>query len=105
MIEPLDQNTLDEISRRLVKAYNPREIYIMEAIREDNVDNEILVVVDKINVSRPDLIAEGHWALTRVKIFKRISVYTKEEFEEYSDMPSTDAYIIKKYGKRIYPKA
>lgn len=104
-IQPLEQSTMDEISRRLVKAYSPREIYILEPIREDNVDVGILVVVDKAPDERYEYISEGHYALIGVKIPKKILVYTKEEFENYSQDSSTDCYIIKKYGKRIYARA
>ena len=43
--ELLDQKTIEEIVRRLVKTYNPRAIYLLEPER-DNIDVNILVVVD-----------------------------------------------------------
>ena len=105
--QPLDQKTIDEITKRLVKTYNPREIYLLEPAREDSIDNNILVIIDDDKAAlqqRYALMAEGHKALIGVKIAKNILVYTKEEFDEYSQDPSTLSHSIKKYGKRIYAR-
>mgnify|MGYP001595755788 FL=1 len=105
-IQPLDANIIEEVKRRLVKTYNPREIYILEPQREDNVDVSILVVMDKADLQqRYALMAEGHKALIGIKVPKSILVYTPEEFAEYSQNSSTLSYIIKKYGKCIYAHA
>jgi hypothetical protein len=106
--QQLNQKTIDEITRRLVKTYNPREIYILEPEREDTIDIGILVIVDDDKAGlqqRYALMAEGHKALIGIKIAKNILVYTKEEFDDYSQDPSTLSYSIKKYGKRIYVRA
>lgn len=106
--ESLDQKTIDEISRRLVKTYNPREIYLLEPEGRDTIDIGILIIVDDNMAGlqqRYALMAEGHKALIGVKIAKNILVYTQEEFDEYSQDPSTLSYSIKKYGKRIYARA
>ena len=106
--QSLDQSTIEEITRRLVKTYNPREIYLLEPEREDTIDIGILVIVDDDQAGlqqRYALMAEGHKALIGVKIAKNILVYTKEEFEDYSNDQSTLSYSIKHYGKLIYAKA
>ena len=106
--QSLDQKTIEDITQRLVKTYNPREIYLLEPEREDTIDIGILVIVDDDMAGlqqRYALMAEGHKALIGVKIAKNILVYTKEEFDEYSQDPSTLSYSIKKYGKRIYARA
>jgi len=106
METPLDQQTIEDITQRLIKAYdNPREIYLLEPEREDNLDNNILVVVDGKDIEHYDLMKAGRKALVSVKIAKRVLVYTQEEFDEYSEDPSTLTYSIKKYGKRIYARA
>ena len=105
-IQPLEESTIEEIKRRLIKTYAPREIYILEPQREDNVDVNILVVMDKADLQqRYALMSEGHKALIGVKVPKSILVYTPEEFAEYSQDSSTLSYIIKKYGKCIYAHA
>ena len=105
METPLDQKTIEDIKQRLIKTYNnPREIYLLEPERDD-VDNNILVVVDGKDIEHYDLMKAGRKALVSVKIAKRVLVYTQEEFDEYSEDPSTLTYSIKKYGKRIYARA
>src|SRR5579872_7293382 len=104
--QSLDQKTIEDIKQRLVKTYNPREIYLLEPHREDDVDVDIMVIVDEAGLQqRYALMAEGHKALIGIKIPKNILVYTKEEFEDYSTDQSTLSYSIKHYGKLVYAKA
>jgi len=103
--QPLDQETIEEIKRRLVKTYHPQEIYLLEPQREDSIDVNILVVVDGQDIEHYDLMTAGHKALIGVKIAKNILVYTKEEFAAYCQDPSTLSYSIKRYGKCIYARA
>lgn len=104
-IQPLDQKTIADISERLVKTYNPREIYILEPCREDHIDMDIMVVVDDAGLqNRYALMAEGHKALISIHVPKNILVYTTEEFQEYSADRFTLSYSIKHYGKRIYER-
>jgi len=103
--QQLDQKTIDEIIQRLVKTYNPREIYLLEPERGDTIDIGILVVVDGQDIEHYDLMKAGHKALVSVKVAKSILVYTQEEFDEYSEDPSTFSYSIKHYGKRIYARS
>ena len=101
----LDQQTIDEITRRLVKTYdNPREIYLLEPKGYDCIDNDILIVVDGKDIEHYKLMTAGYKALIGVKIAKRILVYTQAEFDEYSQDQSTLIYPIKKYGQRIYAR-
>ena len=104
-VQSLDQTTIEEIKQRLVKTYNPREIYLLEPEREDTIDVSILIVVDGKDIEHYDLMKAGHKALVSAKFGKSILVYTQEEFDEYSEDPSTLSYSIKHYGKRIYARA
>ncbi len=105
-IHRLDQVTIDEIKNRLVKTYDPREIYLLEPNDEIEEDVGIMIILDEAGLQqRYALMAEGHKALIGIKIPKNILVYTKEEFEDYSKDTSTLSYLIKKHGKRIYAKA
>lgn len=103
--ERLDQKTIEETKQKLVKTYNPREIYVLEPVRSDIVDVGILVVVDGEDIDHYKLMTAGHKALVSAKFGKSILVYTQEEFDEYSEDPSTFSYSIKHYGKRIYARA
>lgn len=104
--QSLDQKTIEDIKQRLIKTYNPREIYLLEPGSQDNLDIDILIILDKAGLQqRYALMAEGHKALIGIKIPKNILVYTQEEFEDYSTDQSTLSYVIKHYGTRIYAKA
>lgn len=103
--QSLDQKTIEDITQRLVKTYNPREIYLLEPERGDTIDVGILIVVDGKDIEHYDLMKAGHKALVSVKFAKSILVYTQEEFDEYSEDSSTFSYSIKHYGKRIYARS
>lgn len=103
--QKLDQATIEEIKRRLVKVYNPLEIYLLEPQRGDTIDVNLLVIVEGENIPHYDLMTAGHKALIGVKVAKNILVYTPEEFEEYSQDQSTLSYAVKNYGERIYARA
>ena len=102
----LDQKTIDDIKQRLIKTYNPREIYLLEPRPDHEVDIDIMIILDSAGLQqRYALMAEGHKALIGIKIPKNILVYTKEEFEDYAADTSTLSYSIKHYGTCIYAKA
>ena len=105
LIPPLDQKTIEDITRRLVKTQDPREVHLLEPLREDHIDIDILVILDEAGLEgRYLLMSEGHKALIGMKISKSILVYTKEEVEDYSTDRSSPSYLIKKHGKCIYAK-
>jgi len=105
-VHSLDQNVTENIKQRLIKTYHPLEIYLLEPQCENEVDFGILVIVDKVDIQqRYKLMAAGHHALIGVKIPKSILVYTKEEFDDYSQDASTLSYQIKRHGRCIYAKA
>lgn len=104
-MQPLDQKTIEDITQRFVKTYNPREIYLLEPKGYETIDVGILVVVDGKDIDHYKLMIAGHKALVSAKFGKSILVYTQEEFDEYSEDPSTFSYSIKHYGKRIYARA
>ena len=102
----LDQKVIDDIKQRLIKTYNPREIYLLEPQPENDIDVDIMVIVDHAGLQqRYALMAEGHKALIGIKIPSNILVYTKEEFDDYAADTSTLSYSIKHYGTCIYAKA
>lgn len=50
-LKPLDQSTINEITKRLVKTYNPREICLLEPENDDYIiDVSILVIVENANL-------------------------------------------------------
>ena len=103
-LNPLNKNIVNEVVKRLVKTYDPLEIYLLEAGYENTIDNAILVIVEGNDIPHYKLMTKGHKALIGVDIAKSILVYTKEEFADYSQDTATLSYLIKRDGKRIYAK-
>ena len=105
----VDNKMIEEIKSRLIKVYNPLEIYIFGSYawgsptKESDLD--LLIVVDKSeerSYKRP--IAGGH-ALADIMVSKDIVVYTKEEFERRANDVTTLCHKIKEEGTRIYAVA
>jgi hypothetical protein len=65
----LDKKMIETIAQRLVKTYNPREIYLLEPYQEDNIiDVNIIIIVDEAGLQqRYALMMEGLKALNDLK--------------------------------------
>lgn len=105
----VSQSTMDEAVKRLVKAYDPLQMYLYGDYawgtpnEESTVD--ILIVVES---SDERIIKRGYAAfeaLLGLKIPKNIAVFTKEEFDKYAQDPNSSTYTIKAQGKIIYARA
>lgn len=105
----INQSVINEVRDRLVKTYNPIEIYLFGSYAwgtpTKDSDLDILIVVDFSSERSFDRVRPGHKALTPVDVSKDLIVYTKEEFERYINDRSTLGYKIKKEGKQIYARA
>ncbi|MDR3549907.1 MAG: nucleotidyltransferase domain-containing protein [Candidatus Babeliales bacterium] len=105
----ISQAMIDEVKNRLIKTYNPVEIYIFGSYAwghpDDESDLDLLVVVDTLNKNHFSAMADGHKALMDLRLSKDILVYTKDEFVERADNVTTLCYKIKRKGKQIYARA
>ena len=104
----ISQETIDEAVRRLVKAYNPLEIYLFGryawSTPDDDDDLELLVVIESSNVK---YTKRGHLAfdtLFSLEIPKTVIIRTKEEFNRQSENISDTLYEIKHRGKVVYAR-
>jgi len=104
----VSQTTIDEAIRRLVKAYNPLQIYLYGDYvwgtpnEESTVD--ILIIVESSNER---IIKRGYTAfeaLLGLEIPKNVIVFTKEEFDTYTQDSNSSTYEIKNRGKIIYAR-
>lgn len=100
---------IEEVKKRLVKTYNPLEIYVFGSHAwgspDEDSDLDLLVVVEKFDKDRYHALVKGHKALIGLKLSKDILVYTKEEFDLDSHDVTALGYKIKRKGKQIYAKA
>jgi len=104
----ISQETVQEAVRRLIKAYDPLEIYLYGAYAWGNPDEDddlnILLVVESSDekiYKRGDLAFD---ALLSLKIPKNVSVFTKQEFDTFSQDTTSLTYEIKTRGKKVYAR-
>lgn len=105
----IPQNTFNEAIKRLVKAYNPLQMYLYGDYAWGTPNEEsswdVLVVVESSNER---IIKRGYLAfevLLGLGIPKNVIVFTKEEFDKYASDPTSTTYEIKTKGKVIYARA
>ncbi len=97
---------IETVKNRLIKAYNPMELYLFGSYAWGNPDEksdiDILVVVDSSEDKPHKRPIKGIAALTGLRIAKDILVYTRDEFEELANDVSTLCYKIKQEGVKLY---
>jgi uncharacterized protein len=104
----IPQCTIDEAIRRLVKVYNPLQIYLYGDYAGGTPNEESsfdLLVVVKSSDERA--IKRGYpafEALLGLEIPHNIVVFTKEEFDKYAQDQNSSTYEIKTRGKVLYAR-
>jgi uncharacterized protein len=105
----INKKLIEEVKRRLVKTYNPIEIYLFGSYAwgtpTEDSDLDILIVVDKSDEKSYKRPVCGHKALRGLDLSKDLIVYTREEFEKKSKDITTLCYKIKKDGELFYARA
>jgi predicted nucleotidyltransferase len=106
MISP---NIIEEVKNRLVKVYDPLEIYLFGSYaygtpREDS-DLDLLIVIETSQEKSHRRSIPGQRALWGLGIAKDIIVYTKSEFEERLKDQTTLPYKVKTKGVVLYARA
>jgi len=104
----ITKKTINEVVKRLVKTYDPLEIYLFGSYAwghpTEESDLDVLVIVDKTEQSPYERPIRGHLALVGMMISKDLKVYTKDEFFRRSKDKSSLSYKIKHEGKHLYAK-
>ncbi len=102
-------SSIDEALRRLVKAYNPLQMYLhgYYACETPNEEStwDVLIVVESSDKS---IMERGYLAsevLFGLRIPAHITVYTKEEFDTYSQDVYSVTYEAKTTGKILYDRS
>ncbi|KKQ48833.1 MAG: Nucleotidyltransferase domain protein [candidate division TM6 bacterium GW2011_GWF2_38_10] len=104
----ISQETINEAIKRLVKAYNPLQIYLYGdyawGIPHEESSLDLLIVIE---ASHERIIKRGYLAfeaLLGLHIPKNVVVFTKEEFNTFAQDPQSNTYEIKTKGKVLYAR-
>lgn len=102
------QSTIDEAISRLVKVYSPVCIYLYGdyawGIPNEESNFELLVVIDSSDKLVLERGYKGFEALLGLPIPSKITVFTKEEFDNYAQDATSTTYEIKNRGKILYAR-
>jgi predicted nucleotidyltransferase len=105
----ISQQTIDQVKEKLIKEFNPVEIYLFGSYAwghpDDESDLDIFLVVDKADEDRYKMLVRGHDVLGDLDIAKDLIIYTKDEFDRLSSDITRLSYKIKREGKLVYAKA
>ena len=104
----ITKTTIDEVVKRLVRAYAPLQIYLYGdyawGVPNEESTLDVLIIVES---SKERVIKRGYSAfeaLLGLQIPKNVIVFTKEEFDKYAQDPNSDTYEIKTRGKVLYAR-
>lgn len=104
----IPQEKIQEAIRRLVKVYDPLEIYLHGKYAwgtpDEDDDLKLLVIVESSNekvYKRGDLAFDALFSLV---IPKSIAIFTKQEFDTFSKDVTSLTYEIKNRGKKVYAR-
>ena len=105
----ISQETIQEAVQRLVKAYDPLEIYLFGSYawgnpNEDDDLNFLLVIEssDEKVYKRGDKAFD---VLLGLKIPTNVIVFTKQEFDTFSQDVTSLTYEVKSRGKMLYARS
>ena len=105
----ISQEVIQEAVRRLVKAYNPLEVYLYGSYawgnpNEDDDLNLLLIIEssDKKVYKRGDKAFD---TLLGLEIPTNVIVFTKQEFDTFSKDATSLTYEVKSRGKIVYARS
>jgi predicted nucleotidyltransferase len=104
----IEKKVINEVVRRLVDVYHPKEIYLFGSYAwghpTDESDLDLLVVVESSTQKRYERPVPGLLALFGLNISKDLIVSSQEEFLKNTQDTASFYSKIKQEGKRIYAK-
>ncbi|MBS1988120.1 nucleotidyltransferase domain-containing protein [Candidatus Dependentiae bacterium] len=104
----IEKETIQEAIQRLVKAYNPLEIYLFGAYAwgkpDDDSDLELLIVIESSDQKVHKRGYKAFDALLGLEIPKNIIVFTQHEFDQFSQDVTSPIYEIKTRGRSVYAR-
>ena len=98
-----------KIKKRLIKTFNPLEIYLFGSYAwgtpNEDSDLDLAIIVDTYSKDRHQLLSDGYGALFGLKTANDLFIFTRAEFDLYSQDKSRLTFKIKHEGKKIYAKS
>jgi predicted nucleotidyltransferase len=102
----LTQGLLDEMTRRLVAEFRPREVWLFgsrawgDPTAKSDVD--LLVVVDESAEAPVKRMQRAHRCLRGLAVAKDVLVQTRAEFEHFAGATASLTYKVLTEGRRLY---
>ena len=107
-VEKVDEEFLKEVVRRIVSAVDPVKIILFGSHAygkpKKGSDLDIMVVVDKIENTRREIVLRIREALSDFLIGKDIVVVTTQEIEDWKEVPQAFVTYVVKRGRILYEK-
>lgn len=104
----VDKNLLDEITRRLVDAFQPEQIFLFGSyawgIPSEDSDVDLFVVVDESDLRPAKRAMQAYSCLRGIGIAKDILVRTRAEAEKYRHIHASLESLIFEKGKILYER-
>lgn len=105
----ITQETIKEVTDRLIKVYNPEKLYLFGShawgTPHEESDLDVMVIVPESEEKSYRRTTSGDRALYGLPISWDLIVYTKDEFSDRANDASSLCYKIKKAGKLLYAKS
>jgi predicted nucleotidyltransferase len=105
----INKTLIDEVTRQLVKAYDPLAIYLFGSYAwgspDKSSDIDFFVIVDKSEYDAAERIRIGLRELKDIHADIDILVYTSAEVATRNTHPSTLTYKVLNKGVKLYEAA
>ncbi len=105
----VDDALLKEITRRLVKRFQPEQVILFgshawgKPDRDSDVD--VMVIVSQCELSDYERALQGWRSLNGLNIAKDVIVKTRAEFDFFCQAPASLEHKIAKQGKILYERS
>ncbi len=105
-MERLSHGVLDEVTRRLVAEFNPRQIWLFGSHAwgspTEDSDLDLLVVVDESSEPPVKRMQRAHRCLRGLAIAKDVLVQTRAELERFAAAQASLTHMIITRGRLLH---